>query len=150
MRLEKLLRRHYLRIIQQWPRDPLRPDVSFPNALQKRIAERFPSEEIKAPVPSATQDVAAIDESKELAQVNALYSLLENRYSKAACCGILPALTSDPLLILGLQYPLSDSYMRPASNPSHYTDLIAELDAAPNRSWLATRLNKWKGFLRMS
>jgi cytochrome b pre-mRNA-processing protein 6 len=38
--------------------------------------------------------------------------------------------------------------MTPASNPTHYTDLIKELEAAPDRGLIARTLNKWKGFLR--
>ena len=40
--------------------------------------------------------------------------------------------------------------MKPASNPTYYTDLIKELQEAPKRSWFQSMINKWKGFLRFS
>ena len=40
--------------------------------------------------------------------------------------------------------------MKPASNPTHYEDLVKELEEAPQRSWLGAKLNSWKGFLRLS
>lgn len=40
--------------------------------------------------------------------------------------------------------------MQPQSNPKYYTDLIEELDAAPNRSWLGRYLNSFKGMIRWS
>ncbi len=49
-----------------------------------------------------------------------------------------------------MQFPVSNEFLRPASNPDHYKNLVEELEAAPKRSWLASRLNKWKGFLRFS
>lgn len=48
------------------------------------------------------------------------------------------------------KYPLSERMLHPLSNPSHYKDLVKELEEAPTRSWLASKLNKWKGFLRLS
>ena len=83
MACQQLIQRHYLRIIQQWPKDPLRPDISFSNALQKRLAERFPGNDASTPASSTTAAPTVIDEAKELAQINALDSLLENRYSNA-------------------------------------------------------------------
>jgi cytochrome b pre-mRNA-processing protein 6 len=46
------------------------------------------------------------------------------------------------------QYPITGSLMKPASNPTHYTDLVKELEEAPERSWFSQQMNKWKGFLR--
>jgi len=71
---------------------------------------------------------AAVDEKAEMEQVNALYSLLGNRYTQ--------------------KYPISGSLMKPARNPTHYTDLIKELEEAPDRSWWGRMTNRWKGFLR--
>lgn len=39
--------------------------------------------------------------------------------------------------------------MRPTSNPTYYDDLLKELEQAPQRSWFATQITKWKGFLRL-
>jgi len=46
------------------------------------------------------------------------------------------------------QYPITGSLMKPASNPTHYTDLLKELQAAPERGFIDRILNKWKGVLR--
>ncbi|KAL3426224.1 hypothetical protein PVAG01_03015 [Phlyctema vagabunda] len=111
--------KHYLRALSRWPADPLRPECQFQEAMRRRIDRRL--------LPGST-GVSVVDEKVELAQANVLYSLLENRYSK--------------------QYPVSDSLMKPKSNPTHYTDLIKELEAVPDRSWWGNMVNKWKGFLR--
>ena len=58
--------KHYLRIIHRWPKDLLRPEVSFQHALRQRIAKK----------PARASD------ERELGEVNALYSLLEDRYSQ--------------------------------------------------------------------
>ncbi|KAL8674311.1 MAG: hypothetical protein Q9168_001304 [Polycauliona sp. 1 TL-2023] len=70
------------------------------------------------------------DERAQLNQVNALYSLMENRYAK--------------------KYPLSDRLLKPLSNPEYYDNLLKELDEAPKRSFFARLLNSWKGFVRWS
>lgn len=49
-----------------------------------------------------------------------------------------------------LQYPLSDTLMKPASNPTYYQGLLKELQEAPQRSWFGRIINSWKGFLRFS
>lgn len=56
--------------------------------------------------------------------VNALYSLLENRYSQ--------------------RYPLPPKLRYPASQPGHYDAVVEEFDEAPNRSWFG-RLGKRLG-----
>ncbi|KAI9841586.1 MAG: hypothetical protein M1838_003503 [Thelocarpon superellum] len=126
--------KHFLRIINRWPKDILRPEVSFEKALRRRVDAQFlpkpPTGVGKDGAPLASATPAPIAEAAALKEANVLYSLLENRYSN--------------------KYPLSESYLRPASNPTHYTDLLAELEAAPKRTWLQQRLNKWKGFLRFS
>jgi cytochrome b pre-mRNA-processing protein 6 len=52
--------------------------------------------------------------------------------------------------LTALQFSLTGSLMRPASNPTHYADLIKELEEAPQRGWWDRTRNKWKGFLRFS
>ena len=52
-------------------------------------------------------------------------------------------------MLMFAQYPLSGSLLRPTSNPTHYTDLIEELEKAPTRSWWEATLNKWRGFIRL-
>lgn len=49
-----------------------------------------------------------------------------------------------------IQYPLSEKMLKPPSNPEYYERLIKELDEAPRRSWLQSKLARWKGFLRFS
>lgn len=70
------------------------------------------------------------DETQQLRQVNALYSLLENRYAT--------------------ENPFPQTLRRPVSDPEHYDVLIRELDEAPKRSWLAGLLKRIKGSLRFS
>jgi cytochrome b pre-mRNA-processing protein 6 len=60
--------KHYSRILSQWPKDPLRPEVSFQKVLEARVA--------------ASQDLPEGDVAAELRNTNALYSLLDNRYTK--------------------------------------------------------------------
>ena len=64
-----------------------------------------------------------------MSQVDALYSLLENKYQK--------------------NYPMPESVRRPASSPDYYDGLLKELEEAPSRNWLERTVNSWKGFLRM-
>ncbi|KAJ8063589.1 hypothetical protein OCU04_007458 [Sclerotinia nivalis] len=58
--------RHYLRALSRWPKDALRPEAQFQDAIRRRI------ERISA--------AGKFDEKRELVQCNALYSLLEDRY----------------------------------------------------------------------
>ncbi|KAK3081796.1 hypothetical protein LTS18_002645 [Coniosporium uncinatum] len=108
--------RHYARIIQQWPHDPLRPTVSFTKLLEKRAAK------------AAAKPGTVTEQQAELRNVNALYSLLDDRYTK--------------------KYPVSSAVLRPTSDPDYYDRLIAELHEAPRRSWFGRFINRWKGFLR--
>jgi hypothetical protein len=70
----QLVYKHYLRALSRWPTDPLRPDCQFQDAMRRRIDQRL-----------SPQNAANVDARAELEQVNALYSLLENRYSKKVC-----------------------------------------------------------------
>ncbi|KAH7063518.1 hypothetical protein B0J12DRAFT_643099 [Macrophomina phaseolina] len=103
--------KHYARISAAWPKDVLRPTVQFQEALKAR---------------AATASSAA--EAQELRNVNALYSLLDNRYAT--------------------KYPVSPAMLKPRSNPSYYDDLMVELSKAPDRGWFERFANRWKGFLR--
>ncbi|KAK5018806.1 hypothetical protein LTR16_001202 [Cryomyces antarcticus] len=143
--------KHYSRILTLWPKDPLRPEVSFEPLLRKRVADKTTGPE-------------------QGRQINALYSLLDNRYTKkvttrlfyphcqaalptrmrirfAFCIFAMLALNADGAAV---QYPVSPRMMSPASNPAYYTNLAAELQQAPGRSWFERYMNKWKGFLRFS
>jgi cytochrome b pre-mRNA-processing protein 6 len=38
--------------------------------------------------------------------------------------------------------------LRPKSNPEYYEKLLKELDAAPERSWLQSKMNMLKGLIQ--
>lgn len=99
-------------------------------------------------VPTAVE----LDEKAELDQVNVLYSFLENRYgNKVGSQDILPKRpTALALTLVVHQFPLSKTFMEPASNPTYYKDLMNELHEAPRRSWFGSMVKRWKGFLRFS
>ncbi|OTA65784.1 hypothetical protein K449DRAFT_462886 [Hypoxylon sp. EC38] len=59
---------------------------------------------------------SSLSEQEQLKQANALYSLIDNRYKR--------------------KYPITGSLLRPKSNPTYFTDLVQELEAAPNRSYI--------------
>ncbi|KAH0541611.1 hypothetical protein GP486_008702 [Trichoglossum hirsutum] len=128
--------KHYLRALSRWPADILRPELSFQATMRARFL--LPSSTTttasppssSSPPPPTTAAAAKDSKPDELSQINALYSLLENRYSR--------------------KYPLSDAFLRPAFNPTYYDDLLAEINVAPTRSWVGRMLNRWKGFLRFS
>jgi cytochrome b pre-mRNA-processing protein 6 len=63
-----LLAKHYTRILSLWPKDPLRPDVQFSSLLTSRQ--------------SGLRKLAEKQSNAEMRNVNALYSLLDDRYSK--------------------------------------------------------------------
>ncbi|KAI9654892.1 MAG: hypothetical protein M1831_005261 [Alyxoria varia] len=127
--MSKTLQQHWLRIIRRWPADNLRA-ITFQSFMQRRLADRFlklsdaPQNNVQANEAQASLP-SKPDEKVESEQVNALYSLLENRYSRL--------------------YPTSEEMMQPASKPSYYADLKAEMEEAPTRSWLR---NKWLGLRR--
>lgn len=71
-----------------------------------------------------------IDEKKELRQIKALDALLQNRFATT--------------------YPFPNSVRHPQSMPTHYDDLVKEMDEAPSRSRFTAFLNRIKGSLRLS
>ncbi|KIW28525.1 uncharacterized protein PV07_08183 [Cladophialophora immunda] len=125
--------KHWAHIIKQWPLDRVRPaHVHFQKVMQSRL------QKLQSPAPAAASSksndalvtpVEPFNEQKEMRQVNALYSLLEDRYAK--------------------EYPLPQSVRQPKSNVSHYDDLIRELDEAPGRSWVTSFWNRLKGSVRL-
>ncbi|KAI9860163.1 MAG: hypothetical protein M1813_006273 [Trichoglossum hirsutum] len=119
--------KHYLRALARWPVDVLRPELSFQATMRTRFLPSTTTSPTSSP---ATVTATKILKPNGLSQINALYSLLENRYSQ--------------------KYPVSDAFLRPAFNPTYYADLLAEINAAPTRSWVGRMVNRWKGFLRFS
>ncbi|KEQ83369.1 hypothetical protein M438DRAFT_335987 [Aureobasidium pullulans EXF-150] len=117
--------KHYARILSQWPVDRLRPEISFQSVLKKRL-EAAPVAQVNQANTAQTQAPKA---RNELREINALYSLLENRYSSA--------------------YPLSNAMMHPASAPEHYTTLVKELDEVPDRTFFQRIASRFKGMVRL-
>jgi cytochrome b pre-mRNA-processing protein 6 len=74
--------KHFARIIELWPQDLLRPTVSFQDAMQRRVNHRILGVAHARADGNGKPEVAAykLDEGAELYQVNALYSLLDDRY----------------------------------------------------------------------
>ncbi|KAB5533459.1 hypothetical protein GE09DRAFT_1227475 [Coniochaeta sp. 2T2.1] len=108
--------RTFTEALAKWPRDPLRPDCQLHDVVGKRIEK-----ELAQAGGTATE--------AQIKQVNALYSLLENRYKST--------------------YRISGSLMKPKSNPTHYTDLMKELEEAPTRSWFGRIGKKLGGLIRL-
>ena len=85
----QIIVKHYQRILASWPVDILRPEVSFQKAIQHRINIGLGTSKS-----SSEQDVTGNEaqvmaaspkpysEQTELEQVNALYSLVENKFMK--------------------------------------------------------------------
>ncbi|KAF2278406.1 uncharacterized protein EI97DRAFT_431631 [Westerdykella ornata] len=128
--------KHYTRLLTLWPKDPLRREP-FTKVIERRAAPygvqplRSPDSKSATNVKSeGNRTAAALNPSRELPQVNALYSLLSNRYSTL--------------------YPTSPALLKPASNPEHYDRLIADIERAPNKSWLQAMWDNWKMKIRRS
>ncbi|KAI1004874.1 hypothetical protein K3495_g3346 [Podosphaera aphanis] len=117
--------KHYLRALSQWPQDSLRPGCQFQDIIRRRVDKKFVPGSLTT---SAEKSLGQIKEKSELEQANALYLLLENRFTK--------------------RHPVVGSLMRPASNPTYYSDLITELESAPSRGLWDRVKNKMKGILR--
>lgn len=120
--------KHWARIIKQWPIDRVRPEhVHFQKIMQTR-AQKL-SSPVTAAVDVNSKD-GSVSELNETRQFNSLYALLENRFDKA--------------------YPLPEQVRHPKSNPTHYDDLLKELDEAPTRSWVTSLMNRIKGSIRLT
>jgi cytochrome b pre-mRNA-processing protein 6 len=122
---------HYKRLLTIWPKDPLRPNLPFQKAIEHRAARFAPSTAQKtdaARINSTTAPDASsagpLDARQELRNINALYSLLDNRYSKL--------------------HPTSPAMLKPRGNPEYYDKLLADIKEAPNRSWLKAKWENMK------
>ncbi|KAI6245834.1 hypothetical protein HI914_06162 [Erysiphe necator] len=115
---------HYLRALSKWPQDALRPECQFKDSVRKRVDKLFLRNT------TAVTISERINEKSELEQVNALYHLLENRFSQ--------------------RYPLRGLLMKPESNPNYYSDLVTELERAPSRGFWDRMKKKIQGMLRFS
>ncbi|KAL4938143.1 hypothetical protein BDV06DRAFT_201615 [Aspergillus oleicola] len=112
------------RILTHWPKDPIRPSsVSVQTYLQSRISQSQPSPS------SQSQTSPAGGGQLSESSINALASLLDNRYAE--------------------KYPLSPRIRHPASNPSHYDDLIREFAEAPERDFFGRIFKRLGGLFRL-
>ncbi|KAI5237833.1 hypothetical protein E4T43_07847 [Aureobasidium subglaciale] len=118
--------KHYARILSQWPVDRLRPEISFQSVLKKRL-EAAPVAQVNQ---ANTAQASAPKPRNEDREINALYSLLENRYTSV--------------------YPVSPNMMRPLSAPDHYTNLVKELDEVPDRTFFQRIANRFKSMIRLT
>ena len=81
------LLRQYQRTLAQWPSDVLRPDISFRKAIQASAEKRLSDVNLPSTGPTAVNGSDSdVDATVELEQVNALCSLLDDRYSKKVRC----------------------------------------------------------------
>lgn len=99
--------------------------------LQKASSPTAAAENVKAneTLVSPASPVQ-FDEAREMRQVNALYSLLEDRYFKV--------------------YPIPAKLRHPESMPTHYDIVIKEMEEAPSRTWAQSLIKRIKGSLRFS
>ena len=82
--------KHYLRAFSRWPKDALRPESQLQDAIRKRVDRQLLPQSSATTTQTQTQTPPGAggafpklaDERVELEQANALYSLLENRYSR--------------------------------------------------------------------
>ncbi|KAH9862304.1 hypothetical protein IAQ61_010507 [Plenodomus lingam] len=132
---------NYTRLLTLWPKDALRPTQPFTTAILHR-ASRYgvsppsssstpstpPSSSSSPPKPSSTSPSAPATPTHEHPHLNALFSLLENRYTR--------------------KYPLSPGVLKPVSAPLHYENLMREIERAPGRSWWEAKIEAWRGKIR--
>ncbi|KAL4865991.1 hypothetical protein BDV12DRAFT_173681 [Aspergillus spectabilis] len=112
-------------LLKHWPSDPIRPpSVSIQQYLQSRLSPSSSTSTAK----TTTANTATSAPTISPASLNALSSLLEDRYAR--------------------RYPLPSKLRKPASNPDHYDDLIREFEEAPNRDWMGRVMKRLKGLLR--
>ncbi|OAX80797.1 hypothetical protein ACJ72_04864 [Emergomyces africanus] len=128
----KTVSAHINRLISRWPSDPVRPSsVSVQTYLKTRLPTSSPSATTQSQSQSQIQSQSQSQSQQpqlSSSSINALYSLLENRYEK--------------------QYPLPQNLRHPRSAPSHYDDVLREFSEAPGRGWVKRMMEKVKGVLR--
>ncbi|KAG9202195.1 hypothetical protein G6514_004632 [Epicoccum nigrum] len=138
--------KQYTRLLRLWPTDALRPNLPFTRAIEARAlpygvepinkpedSARTPGKTSPVPSPADVKPTTASTHAVpgpaiESAQITALFSLLENRYAK--------------------KYPLSDAVFKPRSAPEHYTNLMAEIERAPQKTWWEAKVDEWKMKIR--
>lgn len=119
---------------------PFSPSIPSTNTAQQisqhysRLLSRWPADRLR-PAERHFQRLlqqriqeAPVGQRDESREVNAAYSLLDDAIRK--------------------RYLLSESFMRPASKPEHYTALAQELDEAPDRTWFSGWVKRMKNLVR--
>ncbi|KAG0240787.1 hypothetical protein BGW41_006645 [Actinomortierella wolfii] len=96
------LYRSYLRIINKWPVDHIRPNRNLKTALRSQVEESFRS------TSKLSNDTLAARLEDGERQLNALKRIANNEFKQ--------------------KYPLSSKLLSPASNPNYYTKLVDMLE----------------------
>ncbi|KAL2009848.1 hypothetical protein VTN00DRAFT_5655 [Thermoascus crustaceus] len=121
----KTLQARISRLINHWPPDPVRPAaVSVQNYLQNRLPPSDAQSQQKQQQQQEGGKPAQISE----ASVNALFSLLEDRYAR--------------------RYPLPQKLRHPASDPDHFDNVVREFEEAPRRNWIGRLKKRVTGLFR--
>ncbi|KAG0297891.1 hypothetical protein BGZ97_004205 [Linnemannia gamsii] len=96
------LYRSFLRVINKWPADPIRPTRNMKTALRSQVTETF-----RSPL-TAGQDTLASRIKDAQVQLEALQKITHNEFKQ--------------------KYPLSPKLLTPASNPNYYSKLVDMLE----------------------
>ncbi|KAG0376209.1 hypothetical protein BGX24_008127 [Mortierella sp. AD032] len=97
------LYRSFLRVINKWPADPIRPTRNMKTALRSQVTETF-----RSPLAAGGQDTLASRVKDAQAQLEALQNITHNVFKQ--------------------KYPLSPKLLTPASNPNYYSKLVDMLE----------------------
>ncbi|KAI8939509.1 hypothetical protein NX059_003280 [Plenodomus lindquistii] len=138
--------KQYTRLLTLWPKDALRPNLPFTRTIEHRglpfgVQPLAPATPDTSPSKSSnpTPTIAAKSTAPppspsnpqlEQHQINALFSLLDNKFAK--------------------KYPLSPDVLKPKSAPQHYVKLMEEIEKAPKKSWWEAKVDEWKMKIRWS
>ncbi|WPH04135.1 Hypothetical protein R9X50_00702100 [Acrodontium crateriforme] len=118
---------HYARLLTRWPKDRLRPAERTLQSVFRTRMLATPSSIVTAA--DSTSTASKVKTSNEAPSINAAYLLLDDTFAR--------------------QFPLSEATMKPASNPTHYTNLQRELEEMPDRSFLSNVWNRVSHMFRM-
>lgn len=86
----------------------------------------------------------------ELKQANTLVALLDDTFKKKVRL-VAPSRVWRTRLLTALcdvQYPLKET-LKPLSQPTYFTDLIEELDRAPEKTLLTRVWERMAGYIRL-
>ncbi|KAI9229485.1 MAG: hypothetical protein DHS80DRAFT_7890, partial [Piptocephalis tieghemiana] len=90
--------RRFLRLAEDWPNDPLRPNRTFRRVLEVSMPQRF-----RAPTSSPDKALA-----RGKVQADALEAILENTYKN--------------------KWPLDQAILSPAKDPNYYKRMLRGLE----------------------